>query len=61
MKSFNRKVNNKFQVDAPSIKSAKQNLTLGNRKSDFLKKLKEVLYNRRKFVYSSSDYLYEVF
>ena len=39
----------------------RENLTLGNRKSDFLKKLKEVLYNRRKFVYSSSDYLYEVF
>ena len=32
-----------------------------DKKVDFLVKLKEVLFNRRKFDYSSSDYIYEIF
>ena len=43
-----------------SRKSSRPNLTLKDKKLDFMVKLREVLYNRRKFAYSSSDYLYEV-
>ena len=55
-KIINKSINKKT---APT-RFNRLNVKLKDQKIDFLVKLKEVLYNRRKFGYSSSDYIYEV-